>query len=60
MSGADVQLLHTVGDAVYFAFAGTTLFRYAYEPKIDAWETPKPYFHPLRTLSGELVTNHRA
>lgn len=35
------------------------LFRYSYRPELDPFECPAPYFHPLRTLGGGLVTNHR-
>ncbi|MBR7832848.1 PmoA family protein [Actinospica durhamensis] len=39
--------------------AGTELLRYHYRPAIDPFECPAPYFHPLRTLSGGVVTTHR-
>ncbi len=29
-----------------------------YRPEAD-WEAPKPYLHPVRTLSGGLVTDYR-
>jgi hypothetical protein len=35
------------------------LFRYTYLPDTPAFEGPAPYFHPLRTLAGEVVTGHR-
>ncbi|HWG23967.1 PmoA family protein [Actinospica sp.] len=35
------------------------LFRYSYRPALDPFECPAPYFHPLRTLGGGTVTNHR-
>jgi predicted dehydrogenase len=35
------------------------LFRYVYRGDTAASECPAPYFHPLRTLSGGLVTCHR-
>lgn len=38
---------------------GTEVLRYEYRPQIAAFECPSPYFHPLRTLSGGTVTNHR-
>lgn len=38
---------------------GRELFRYRYRPELDPFECPAPYFHPLRTLGGGLVTNHR-
>jgi hypothetical protein len=42
------------------AFGGDTeIFTYRYRPALDAFECPAPYFHPLRTLSGGVVTVHR-
>ena len=36
-----------------------TLFRYIYEPDMPQAESPKPFFHPVNTLAGDLVTNYR-
>ncbi|MCX3058258.1 DUF6807 domain-containing protein [Streptomyces beihaiensis] len=38
--------------------SGTELFAYVYRPEA-AWEAPKPYLHPVRSLSGGLVTDYR-
>jgi hypothetical protein len=38
---------------------GRELFSYRYRPELDPFECPAPYFHPLRTLGGGVVTNHR-
>jgi hypothetical protein len=35
------------------------LFRFIYEPHTREDESPKPYFHPLQTLSGNLVSIFR-
>ena len=35
------------------------LFRYVYQPQTDPRESRKPYFHPLKTLAGDIVTNFR-
>ncbi|MGH6653586.1 MAG: PmoA family protein [Actinocrinis sp.] len=35
------------------------LLHYPYRPQIDAFECPSPYFHPLRTVSGKIVTINR-
>ncbi|MDT0421222.1 MULTISPECIES: DUF6807 domain-containing protein [Streptomyces] len=53
-------LTHTHGDRVTLAHeaSGTELLAYVYKPE-DPWEAPKPYLHPLRTLSGALVTDYR-
>jgi hypothetical protein len=38
---------------------GTELFRYVYRPRDAGLESPRPYFHPLRTLTGDLVSLYR-
>jgi hypothetical protein len=35
------------------------LFRYVYLPGDPQLESPRPYFHPVRTLRGDLVTSYR-
>jgi hypothetical protein len=35
------------------------LFRYVYLPGDAQLESPRPYFHPVRTLGGDLVTIYR-
>jgi hypothetical protein len=35
------------------------LFRYVYRPNDAQLESPRPYFHPVRTLRGDLVTIYR-
>jgi hypothetical protein len=53
------RLVHAFGDAVELRRGADLLFRYVYEPRTDPAESPKPYFHPLRTLAGEEVTLFR-
>ncbi|MFJ2033334.1 PmoA family protein [Streptosporangium sp. NPDC087985] len=38
---------------------GVELARYVYEPDTPVFESPKPYFHPVRTLAGDVVTAYR-
>ncbi|WP_308249868.1 PmoA family protein [Sphaerisporangium fuscum] len=38
---------------------GVELMRYVYRPEMPAFEAPKPYAHPLRTLRGDVVTAYR-
>jgi hypothetical protein len=38
---------------------GTELFRYNYRPQVPAAESPRPYFHPVRTLGGDVVSLYR-
>ena len=35
------------------------LFRYVYRPGEAQLESPRPFFHPVRTLRGDLVTIYR-
>jgi hypothetical protein len=54
-----LRLTHRINDAVELAYGGTTLFRYVYMPDTAPKESPKPYFHPVQTLAGNLITNFR-
>lgn len=58
------QLRQDDGESVLSVEAGgagteVEVLRYLYRPRIDAFECPSPYFHPLRTLSGGTVTCNR-
>ncbi|SCD62183.1 Methane oxygenase PmoA [Streptomyces sp. BpilaLS-43] len=54
-----LELVHHHGDHLAVSVAGgTELLRYVYRPEA-AWEAPKPYVHPLRTLAGQVVTDYR-
>ncbi|MEU1706737.1 PmoA family protein [Streptomyces sp. NPDC005706] len=59
MSGA-LRLVHTHGDRITVSepATGVELFAYVYRPEA-AWEAPKPYLHPVRTLAGAVVTDYR-
>jgi methane monooxygenase PmoA-like len=37
----------------------TELFRYVYRPREPGAESPRPYFHPVRTLRGDVVSLYR-
>lgn len=39
--------------------AGTELLRYVYRPTDVQLESPRPYFHPIRTAQGDLVSLYR-
>jgi hypothetical protein len=54
----ELRLTHTHGDRIDLRTGGVTLLSYVYRPE-SAWEAPKPYLHPLRTLSGGVVTDYR-
>lgn len=47
----DEALVVSVGDV--------ELFTYVHRPSTPAFEGPKPYLHPVRTLAGDVVTGFR-
>lgn len=59
MTVAPLTVTHTHGDRITVTAAGTDILAYVYRPDPDAYESPKPYAHPLRTLAGNLVTGYR-
>jgi hypothetical protein len=54
-----LSLRHDEHAGISLIHDGTELFRYMYEPREAALESPKPFLHPMRTLSGELVSLYR-
>lgn len=57
--GQDITVVHTHGESVAVTAVGTEIFRYVYRPDPVAYESRKPYAHPLRTLAGNVVTGYR-
>ncbi|MET8961009.1 PmoA family protein [Streptomyces sp. NPDC004074] len=57
---AKPRVVHTHGDRITLTepTTGVELFAYVYAPE-SAWEAPKPYLHPMRTLAGDIVTGYR-
>ncbi|MEV3860869.1 PmoA family protein [Streptomyces sp. NPDC050095] len=57
---SDLRIVHTHGDRITVVepVTGVELFAYVYRPEA-AWEAPKPYLHPIRTLAGDVVTDYR-
>ncbi|MFI7675021.1 PmoA family protein [Actinophytocola sp. NPDC049390] len=47
------------GAALTAVHDGVSLCRYVYRPPEPAVESPRPYFHPVRTLTGDLVSIYR-
>jgi hypothetical protein len=47
------------GTALTFTAGGQEIARYTYLPGDEQYESPRPYFHPLRTLAGDEVTISR-
>jgi hypothetical protein len=52
-------LVHEEGRSLRGTWRGGELFRYVYRPWDPQLESPRPYFHPLRTLGGDLVSLYR-
>lgn len=55
----DIHLDHHHDDAIDYWYDGVQLFRYTYRPQTPQLESPRPFFHPLRTLSGRILTSYR-
>jgi hypothetical protein len=47
------------GAALTASHDGVSLCRYVYRPPEPAVESPRPYFHPVRTLTGDVVSIYR-
>jgi hypothetical protein len=54
-----LHLVHEHGRALRVTYRARPLLRYVYQPWDPPLESPRPYFHPLRTLGGDLVTLYR-
>ena len=51
-----LTLTHVLDDRFEVRHDGLELYRYVYRPCSPTVESPRPYFHPLRTLAGDVVT----
>ena len=54
-----LELTHEYEHSLRARWRGVDLFDYVYRPDDAQVESPRPYFHPVRTLSGELVSIYR-
>jgi hypothetical protein len=54
-----ISVTHTHGERISVSAEGTELMAYVYAPDPVAFESRKPYAHPLRTLAGSPVTGYR-
>lgn len=54
-----LKITHEIGSAIDVSYDGLQLARYVYESQIAQRECPMPYFHPLRSLGGDVVTHNR-
>jgi hypothetical protein len=55
----DLRLVDQESGSLHATWRSRELFRYVYRPRDPQLESPRPYFHPLRTLGGHLVTLYR-
>ena len=55
----NTRLIHALHSYLDLRYGERRLFRYVYAPDTPPVESPKPYFHPLRTLAGNTVTVFR-
>ncbi|MBC2600255.1 DUF6807 family protein [Puniceicoccus vermicola] len=46
-------------DSVEFLWGDLPLFHYVARSEAPNEESPKPYFHPIRNLRGNVITNYR-
>ncbi|MFB6984969.1 PmoA family protein [Streptomyces sp. NPDC056304] len=55
-----LRITHAHGDRITVTEerGGIDLISYVYRPEA-AWEAPKPYIHPMRTLADSVVTDYR-
>ncbi len=56
---AGLGLIHEYDRSLRVSFEGAELLRYVYRPWDAPLESPRPYFHPIRTLGGDLVSLYR-
>ncbi|HWM39677.1 MAG TPA: PmoA family protein [Streptomyces sp.] len=54
-----ITVSHTHGERIEVSADGTELMAYVYAPDPVAFESRKPYAHPLRTLGGNQVSGYR-
>jgi hypothetical protein len=54
-----LRVLHEHGLGLAVSYRGRSLLRYVYRPWDAQLESPRPYFHPLSTLGGDVVSLYR-
>jgi hypothetical protein len=54
-----LTVTHVHGHQIVVNAAGVDIATYVYQPQMPATESSKPYLHPLRTLSGAIVSAYR-
>ncbi|RNL83047.1 DUF6807 domain-containing protein [Halostreptopolyspora alba] len=58
-AASGIGLVHEHERSVRVSHDGTELTRYVYRPWDRQLESPRPYFHPVRTLGGDPVSLYR-
>ena len=56
---AGLTLDHEHGRSLLIRCGTEEVLRYVYAPWDPAFESPRPYFHPIRTLGGRVVSEYR-
>jgi len=54
-----LTLVHEHDRSVRLSFDDVEIVRYVYRPWDPPLESPRPYFHPIRTLGGDVVSLYR-
>ncbi len=58
-TASTLKVTHEIGSAIEATVDGVEILRYVYDSPIAQRECPAPYFHPLRSLAGDVVTHNR-
>lgn len=58
-AGRGLSAVHELGRELRILRGGSELLRYVYEPDDHQLESPRPYFAPLRTVTGHDVSLYR-
>jgi hypothetical protein len=53
------EVVHPSQDRLDVRVGDVAILQYVYRPTASAFEGPKPYLHPVRTLAGDVVTGYR-
>ncbi|RKN42368.1 PmoA family protein [Streptomyces hoynatensis] len=56
---AQLSVVHAHGERIVVSAGDVEILSYVYRPDPEPFESRKPYAHPLRTLSGHLVSGYR-
>lgn len=55
----DLRLIDGTGHTLRIRYGDQDLARYVYRPPEPQRESPRPYWHPIRTLAGTVVSAYR-